>query len=177
MGTRLEQGLIQVYTGNGKGKSTAAFGLALRALGQGLKVLIIQFMKTGDYGEITSLKRFEPEIELYSFGRKGFIRAGYAKEEDIDLAVEALELAATKMATGMYDLIILDEINNALWFKLLSEEQVLEFLENKPNHVELCITGRNAPESIMEKAHLVTEMKEIKHPYQLGIGSRKGIEF
>ncbi|NLC38840.1 MAG: cob(I)yrinic acid a,c-diamide adenosyltransferase, partial [Clostridia bacterium] len=117
MGAKLSSGLIQVYTGDGKGKSTAAFGLALRALGQGLKVLIIQFMKPGQgYGEVPSLKKFEPDLEIYSFGRQGFIKKGRSREEDCQLAAEALSLAREKMASGEYDLIILDEINNALYF-------------------------------------------------------------
>ncbi|MHB1127174.1 MAG: cob(I)yrinic acid a,c-diamide adenosyltransferase [Bacillota bacterium] len=173
----LKQGLIQVYTGNGKGKSTAAFGLAVRAAGHGLRVQIIQFMKTGDYGENKALSRLSPEIEVHSFGRKGFISRGGAKPEDTDLAHQALTMAIRLMEQGAVDLLILDEINNALYFDLLTTEEVIQLLQSKPPQVELVLTGRNAPEAIIQEAHLVTEMCEIKHPYQLGIASREGIEF
>ncbi|HHX50207.1 MAG TPA: cob(I)yrinic acid a,c-diamide adenosyltransferase [Clostridia bacterium] len=178
MGYKLSQGLIQVYIGDGKGKSTAAFGLALRALGQGFKVLIVQFMKTGHgYGEVTALEKFKPNLEIYSFGRQGFIKKGQPLEEDYQLAADALSLARKKMISEEYDLIILDEINNALYFDLLSPEKVLEFMEEKPHRTELVLTGRNAPEEVLDQAHLVTEMKKIKHPYEKGIGSRAGIEY
>ncbi|MDD4754230.1 MAG: cob(I)yrinic acid a,c-diamide adenosyltransferase [Desulfitobacteriaceae bacterium] len=175
---KLEKGLIQVYTGNAKGKSTAAFGLAVRAAGHGFKVIIIQFMKTGKYyGEIPGLKRLSPEVEVYSYGREGFIHRSGAKPEDIALAHDALNHAEKVMLDPKTDILILDEINNALFFELLTVQEVLEFIEKKPEYVELILTGRNAPTEIIEKAHLVTEMKEIKHPYQIGIGSRKGIEY
>jgi cob(I)alamin adenosyltransferase len=175
---KLEKGLIQVYTGNAKGKSTAAFGLTVRAAGHGFKVIIIQFMKTGNYyGEITGLKRLSPEVEVYSYGREGFIHRNGVKPEDIVLAHDALNHAERMMLEPETDILILDEINNALFFGLLTVKEVLEFIEKKPENVELVLTGRNAPTEIIERAHLVTEMKEIKHPYQLGIGSRKGIEY
>lgn len=175
---RLERGLIQVYTGNAKGKSTAAFGLAIRAAGHGFKVVIIQFMKTGTfYGEITGLKRLAPEVEIYSYGREGFIHRGGVKPEDITLAHEALNHAEKAMLSTDTNILILDEINNALYFELLSIKEVLNFMEKKPEHVELVLTGRNAPQEIIDKAHLVTEMQEIKHPYHQGISSRKGIEY
>lgn len=175
---QLERGLIQVYTGNSKGKSTAAFGLAVRAAGHGFKVVVIQFMKTGqNYGEITGLKRLSPEVEVFSYGRPGFIHRGGVKPEDIDLARKALEHAEKVMLSGETDIVILDEINNALYFQLISVQEVLDFLAKKPDRVELVLTGRNVPGEIIETAHLVTEMKEIKHPFRLGIGSRKGIEY
>ncbi|NMA14661.1 MAG: cob(I)yrinic acid a,c-diamide adenosyltransferase [Clostridia bacterium] len=175
---KLEKGLIQVYTGNAKGKSTAAFGLTVRGAGHGFKVIIIQFMKTGNYyGEITGLKRLSPEVEVYSYGREGFIHRNGVKPEDIVLAHDALNHAERMMLEPETDILILDEINNALFFGLLTVKEVLEFIEKKPENVELVLTGRNAPTEIIERAHLVTEMKEIKHPYQLGIGSRKGIEY
>ncbi|MGI6684845.1 MAG: cob(I)yrinic acid a,c-diamide adenosyltransferase [Bacillota bacterium] len=175
---RLSQGLIQVYTGNAKGKSTAAFGLAVRAAGHGFKVVIIQFMKTGSYyGEISGLKRLAPEIELFSYGKKGFISRKGVTKEDISLAHQALTHAEKVISSPDTDILILDEINNALYFGLISVDEVLDFLDQKPPHVEVILTGRNAPQELIERAHLVTEMKEIKHPYQQGISSRKGIEY
>lgn len=173
----LSQGLIQVYTGNAKGKSTAAFGLAVRAAGHGLKVHIVQFMKTGDYGENKALARLAPEVEIAAFGRKGFIHRGGAKPEDYELAHQALDCAREIMLAGRADILILDEINNALYFGLLPLEAVLEFIQAKPPQLELILTGRNAPPEITELADLVTEMLEVKHPYQKGIGSRAGIEY
>lgn len=173
----LNQGLIQVYTGNAKGKSTAAFGLAVRAAGHGLKVHIVQFMKTGDYGENKALARLAPEIEVRAFGRKGFVHRGGAGPQDYELARQALDYAREIMLSGRADILILDEINNALYFGLLPLHVVLEFLQAKPPQVELVLTGRNAPPEIIELADLVTEMVEVKHPYQQGIGSRAGIEY
>lgn len=175
---RLEKGLIQVYTGNAKGKSTAGFGLAIRAAGHGFKVVIIQFMKTGSYyGEIPGLKRLAPEVEVHSYGKEGFIHRRGATPEDIELAHDALIHAEKAMLSGETDVLILDEINNALYYELLTTQEVLDFLDKKPELVEIVLTGRNAPPEIIDRAHLVTEMKEIKHPYQSGIGSRKGIEY
>ncbi len=178
MRPRLEQGLIQVYTGNSKGKSTAAFGLALRAVGHGFHVYIIQFMKGSSYyGELDAFKRLEPECRLEHFGLQGWVKKGEAKPEDVAEARKALARAEAVMLSCEWDLIILDEINNALWFELLSLDEALGFLAKKPAQVELVLTGRNAPPEIIEKAQLVTEMQELKHPYQLGIGARKGIEY
>ncbi|MGI6678838.1 MAG: cob(I)yrinic acid a,c-diamide adenosyltransferase [Dehalobacterium sp.] len=175
---RLEKGLIQIYTGNAKGKSTASFGLAVRASGHGLRVIIIQFMKTGTYyGEINGLKRLAPEVELYSYGRNGFVhRRGIAKE-DIDVAHEALQHAEKALLDPETDLLILDEINNAIFYELITVEEVLSLLDKKPENVEIVLTGRHAPPELIKRAHLVTEMKEIKHPYKTGITSRKGIEY
>lgn len=175
---KLAQGLIQVYTGHAKGKSTAAFGLALRAAGHGFKVVIIQFMKTGlYYGEINAFKRLAPEVELYSFGREGFVHRTGVTAEDIALAHAALAKAGEAMLAADTDILILDEINNALSFGLLTTADVLAFLDQKPAQVELVLTGRNAPEEIIQRADLVTEMNVIKHPFQNGIAARKGIEY
>lgn len=173
----LEQGLIQVYTGNSKGKSTAAFGLAVRAAGHGLKVHIVQFMKTGEYGENRTLARLAPDIQIRAFGRQGFIHKGGARPEDYTLAREALEHAREVMLAGEVDVLILDELNNALYFELLSWDEVQAFLQQKPPQVEVVITGRNAPSELVQLADLVTEMVEIKHPYQQGVRSRAGIEY
>lgn len=178
MAGKLERGLIQVYTGNGKGKSTASFGLAIRAVGRGLQVRIIQFLKTGiDYGEIETFKRLEPELKVISFGRKGFISRTGVTEHDYQLCREAFDLAKKIVEEGETDLLILDEINTALYFKLLDLEEVLSFLKNKPYNLELVLTGRYAIQEIIDMADLVTEMKEIKHPFAKGIKARKGIEY
>jgi len=175
---KLSQGLIQVYTGNAKGKSTASFGLALRAAGHGFKVVIIQFMKTGlYYGEIKGFQRLAPEVEIYSFGREGFIHRTGVIPEDIELAHAALNKAVAVMAEGEADIIILDEVNNALYFGLLTPGEVLAALDRKPALTEVVLTGRHAPAEIIQRADLVTEMNVVKHPFSQGIAARKGIEY
>jgi len=174
---KLEKGLVQVYTGNGKGKTTAAFGLALRAVGRGLKVYIIQFIKGGfDYGELYVVDKL-PNLKLKAFGRGKFVTEKPAGKEDVELAEEALALAEEVVKNGEYDIVILDEINVALNLKLIKTEKVLKLIKNKPKHVELILTGRYAPNEIIEAADLVTEMKEVKHPYNKGFQARKGIEY
>jgi len=174
---KLEKGLIQIYTGNGKGKTSAAFGLALRAIGNGFKVFVIQFIKGGfDYGELDAVK-FLPNLELRAFGRGKFIMKTPPEEEDVKLAKEGFELAKKIVESGDFDVVILDEINVALHLKLLRVSEVLGLIRSKPKHVELVLTGRNAPSEIVEVADLVTEMREIKHPYVLGVQPRKGIEY
>jgi cob(I)alamin adenosyltransferase len=174
---KLEKGLVQVYTGNGKGKTTAAFGLALRAIGRGLKVYIIQFIKGGfDYGELYIVDKL-PNFTLKAFGRGKFITEKPAGKEDVELAEEALALAEEVVKSGEYDIVILDEINVALDLKLIETGRVLELIKNKPKHVELILTGRYAPNEIIEAADLVTEMKEVKHPFNKGYQARKGIEY
>ncbi|WP_206812437.1 cob(I)yrinic acid a,c-diamide adenosyltransferase [Paradesulfitobacterium ferrireducens] len=176
--TNLSQGLIQVYTGNSKGKTTAALGLAVRAVGHGFKVYIIQFMKgRTDYGELNSLKKLAPECRLEHFGRQGWVIKGQPAAEDIQEAERALTRAREVMLSGAWDIVILDEILNAIWFELVSEENVLTFLDLKPPQVELVLTGRNATDRIKEKADYVTEMVQLKHPYEQGIDARKGIEY
>lgn len=174
---KLERGLVQVYTGSGKGKTSAAFGLALRAIGRGLKVYIIQFIKGGfDYGELYIVDKL-PNLKLKAFGRGKFIVEKPAEKEDIELAEEALALAEKVIRSGEYDIVVLDEINVALNLKLINLEKVLELIKNKPKHVELILTGRYVPSEIIEVADLVTEMKEIKHPFNKGYQARKGIEY
>lgn len=174
---RLKKGLVQVYTGDGKGKTSAAFGLALRAAGRGLKVYVIQFIKGGfDYGELYVVDKI-PNISLKAFGRGRFVTQFPPPPEDVKLAEEAFQLAKKVTESGEYDIVVLDEINVALNLKLLSVEQVLALIKNKPAHVELVLTGRYAPKEIIEVADLVTEMREVKHPFQKGISRRKGIEF
>jgi cob(I)alamin adenosyltransferase len=174
---RLEKGLVQVYTGNGKGKTSAAFGIALRAIGRGLKVYIIQFIKGGfDYGELYVVDKL-PNLKLKAFGRGKFVTQRPAEKEDVKLAEEALILAEEVVKSGEYDIVILDEINVALNLKLIKTKKVLELMKNKPKHVELILTGRYAPNEMIEAADLVTEMKEVKHPFNKGFQARKGIEY
>jgi len=173
---RLETGLVQVYTGDGKGKTSAAFGLALRAIGRELKVYVIQFIKGGfDYGELHAVKQLA-NLELKAFGRGKFVTEKPPPEEDVRLAKEALELAKKVVANGDYDIVILDEVNVALSLKLIDVDDVVRLAENKPRHVELVLTGRYAPPEIIEVADLVTEMKEVKHPFRRGVPPRRGIE-
>lgn len=173
-----EKGYIQVYTGNGKGKTTAALGLALRAAGHGYRTYIGQFLKGHHYGELEAIKNLSPFIVIEQFGRKGFIHVekNNPDEEDIKRARTGLEKCRKAMLSGIYKIVILDEVNVAIYFKLLTEKELLDFIDQKPKEVELILTGRYAPQSIIERADLVTEMKEIKHYYQKGVKARKGFE-
>lgn len=175
-----KNGLIIVHTGNGKGKTTAALGLAMRAWGDGLRVLILQFIKGGwKYGEIEAIKRLgeiDGRIELRRLG-KGFQRNTDDKAEHIAAAQEALKKAGEAFASGEYDLIILDEINYAVKFELITVEEVKTLLAKRPPELHVVLTGRDAKEEIIDMADLVTEMKLIKHPYQQGIKAQRGIEF
>ncbi len=174
---KLETGLVQVYTGDGKGKTSAAFGLALRAVGRGLKVYIIQFIKGGfDYGELYVVNKL-PNLTLRAFGRGKFVTAKPAEADDVRFAQDAFRLAEEVVQGSKYDLVILDEINVALDLKLIDLEEVLKLIKSKPRKVELVLTGRHAPNEVVEAADLVTEMKEIKHPFSRGLQARKGIEY
>lgn len=178
MAEKLKQGYIQVYTGNGKGKSTAAFGLALRAVGSGMRVVLIQFMKVkGCYAEEEGFKMLGDNLQHFAYGGKNWVKKGQGSEEDYALAKAGLEKALESITNPQNDLVILDEINNALYFELLTAEEVLDVLGKKLPRVEVVLTGRNAPQEIIDAADLVTEMKEIKHYYTKGVDSRKGIEF
>lgn len=171
------KGYIQVYTGNGKGKTTAALGLALRAAGHRQRVYIGQFLKGQLYGELLSAKMLAPYITIEQFGRKGFIHVTKdPDEEDIKKTRRGLKKCLDAMLSLRYKIIILDEINVAVYFKLLSEKEVLEFLDQKPEEVEVILTGRYAPASFLKRADLVTEMKEKKHYYKKGVKAREGIE-
>jgi cob(I)alamin adenosyltransferase len=173
----LDKGLIQVYTGDGKGKTTAALGLAMRAAGQGLKVYIVQFMKGWPhYGELTTVGQ-QPNITIKQFGRPDFVDKENPDPVDVRLAQEALDQAREVVKGGEYDLVILDEVNVALEWKLLRLEDVLSLLEEKPEHVELVLTGRYAHPEVIARADLVTEMREVKHPYQRGLSGRRGIDY
>jgi cob(I)alamin adenosyltransferase len=171
------RGYIQVYTGSGKGKTTAALGLALRAAGYKQRVYIGQFLKGQLYGELLSAKQLSPYVTIEQFGRKGFIHVTRDPDkEDIQKAKRGLKKCLDAMLSLKYRIIILDEINVAVYFKLLTEKEVLEFLNQKPEAVEIVLTGRYAPEIFMKRADLVTEMKEKKHYYKKGVKARKGIE-
>ena len=172
------KGLICVYTGNGKGKTTAAIGAAIRAVGQGLEVLIIQFMKgQKDIGELKALSMFKIPILLEQYGRKVFFRSRACEPLDIYRAQQGFEAFEKAMTSNCYNLIVLDEINMAIDFGLLKIDEIIELIRQKPSDLHLILTGRNAPEPLLEIADLVTEMKEIKHPYHSGVQAQRGIEF
>jgi len=171
------KGYIQVYTGNGKGKTTAALGLALRAAGHGLKTYFGQFLKGQDYGELSAIQNLSSLITIEQFGRKGFIHVTENPgKEDIERARLGLQKCHKMMKSRKYRIIVLDEVNVAVHFNLFSEKVILDFLDEKPEEIEVILTGRYAPESFIERADLVTEMKEIKHYYKKGIQARQGIE-
>jgi len=168
--------MIHVYTGNGKGKTTAALGLGLRAAGHGYRVLMIQFMKGQiDYGELLAVKDLD-NFDIVQYGRPDFVDKDDPDEIDIKLAGDGLEHAASVIKDGGCDVLILDEINVAIEWKLVTVEEVLVLLTSKPGNMEIVLTGRYAPQSFIDVADTVTEMKEIKHPYQKGVLARKGIE-
>ena len=172
----LERGCVQVYTGNGKGKTTAALGLALRAVGRNLKVCVLQFIKgSGRYGEHLAAEKLAPLLTIIQTGRPGWVNTTDITE-DRKVAQEALVQAEQLLKSGEYDIFICDEINGAVGFGLIDVEQVLELIRQKPEKVELVLTGRNAHPLVIEAADLVTEMCEIKHYYKAGIPARTGIE-
>ncbi len=169
------RGYIQVYTGNGKGKTTAAIGLAIRAAGAGLKVFIAQFIKMGEYSEIKALRRFSDLITVEQFGL-GRFTDGKPLPEDIEAAQKGLKRVKSIMATEEYKVIILEEANVAAKYGLITEQDLLKLIESKPHEKELIITGRGASPRVIENADLVTEMKPVKHYFQKGVAARVGIE-
>ncbi len=171
----MQKGYIQVYTGDGKGKTTAALGLALRAAGAGLKVFIGQFVKGMKYSELEALKRFEDFITIKHYGRNCFIHKE-PKEADILIAQEGLKEISDIVQNNDYDIVILDEANIALYYNLFSVQELLKILKMKSDSMEIIITGRQAPKEIIEYADLVTEMIEVKHYYTKGVQARPGIE-
>ncbi|MHB8172684.1 MAG: cob(I)yrinic acid a,c-diamide adenosyltransferase [Thermincolia bacterium] len=190
-------GLVQVYTGSGKGKTTAAMGLALRAVGHRFRVHIIQYLKGSSYaGELFSLQRLLPYVTIAQFGRgcpysalirqgmknctgcgQCFIKNGQPSEEDFELTSLALAESRKAVTSGDYDMVILDEIGNALRYNLVTVEQVTELIKSKRPGVELILTGRGIPKEVLALADLVSEIQEVKHPYKAGIGSRRGSEY
>ncbi|MDR0851585.1 MAG: cob(I)yrinic acid a,c-diamide adenosyltransferase [Clostridiales Family XIII bacterium] len=183
----LKTGYVQIYTGDGKGKSTAAFGLAMRMAGRGGRVYIARFMKGLPSGECTAVEAMNRtsdipgessaplRIECEDFGEPKFI-IGTPSDEDIELAHQGLRRCMDVVSGGDYDLVVLDEIINAVYFKVLSEDEVLELVHAKADHTEVVLTGRNASQRLIDRADLVTEMKEIKHYYKTGVPARRGIE-
>lgn len=193
----LEKGYVQVYTGNGKGKTTAAIGLAIRALGAGMRVLLLQFMKSKVYSEHDILPGISPNLTLETMGKPYFIvEEGSVPDEElarwndevvvfppgkppadyVEIMLKGLERARDAVSSGMYDLVILDEIVVALHFGLISWEQLQGIIRGKKDSVELVLTGRGATPELREAADLVTDMQESKHYYSLGVEARKGIE-
>jgi len=172
----LEKGFIHVYTGNGKGKTTAAIGLGVRATGEGLKVYMIQFMKGRRYSEIDALENI-PNFTVVQYGRDEFVLKENPEQIDIDLARKGFEQARKIINKGEHDVVILDEINVAVDYNLIPLHDVLQLLEEKTKKVELILTGRYASPEVVKQADLVSEILEIKHPYQNGIESRKGIDW
>lgn len=173
----LGRGYIQVYTGNSKGKTTAALGLAFRAMGRGLKTYIGQFMKGQHYGELEAAKMVHPYITIEQYGKDSFVHVqNPPQREDVQMAQEGLARAQEAMFSGEYDLIVLDEITTAHYFHLVSLKEMLEIIANKPEGIEIVFTGRYAPLELIAAADLVTEMVEVKHYYQNGVEARDGIE-
>ena len=172
----MEKGYTQIYTGNGKGKTTAALGLITRAVGSNLKIFLCQFLKGRDYGELYTLKKFET-VTHERYGRGVFIRSKeYVTDEDKKLMREGYESLKKALLSEKYDIVIADEILGTLRYDLISIEEIKFLIENKPETTEFVLTGRNAPDELIEMADLVTEMREVKHYFQKGIMSRKGIE-
>ena len=173
-------GLVVVYTGGGKGKTTAALGLALRALGYGKRVRMIQFIKgSWHYGEMSSSARLEPEFELMAVGRGfvGIMDDTSSIQQHRDTAAQAVRLARDSMGSGRYDVVILDEVNYAISMGLVDEDDILEMVRRRPPGVDVVLTGNHASDRMMDVADLVTEMREIKHPFRRGIRARKGIDY
>jgi cob(I)alamin adenosyltransferase len=174
------KGLVIVYTGNGKGKTTAALGIALRAVGYDHKVCMLQFIKgSWHYGEMDSSKKLEPNFELIAIG-KGFVGIlddNSTREEHEKYAAEALKICRKKIFSEKYDVVILDEVNYAINLGLIDIEEIKKIIKEKPTNLDLVLTGNHVKDEIIELADLVTEMKEIKHPFKYGIKAKKGIDF
>lgn len=171
------RGLVIVITGNGKGKTTSAFGQALRAVGQGYKVFIMQFMKGRDYGEFVAAKKYLPRLTVRRSGLDSFVMRDKPAPVDIELARQGFELAKKAIASGKYNMVILDEINVAIDFNLIPLEEMIRLIKNKPSGLDLVLTGRYAAKEIIKLADTVSEVKEIKHHYTAGIKDRAGIEY
>jgi len=172
-----EKGYVQVYTGDGKGKTTAALGLTLRAVAHGIKSYIAQFMKGQDYGELHVIReRLGDLITIEQFGTPRFVKTGQISDEDYQLAQRALEKVKEALFEKDYKIVIMEEANVAMYMGLLDKKEVLEIIKNKPEGKELILTGRYAPQEIIDAADLVTEMREVKHYYQKGVMARPGIE-
>ncbi len=174
---RKNKGLVMVITGNGKGKTTAAFGQALRAVGQGYRVFVLQFMKGRKYGEFIAAEKYLPGLTITMSGLDSFVMRDNPAAIDIELAHKGLQTARKAVQSGKYDMIILDEINVAMDFKLLDVKDVMKLIKNRPAGVDLILTGRYAPGEIIKLADTVSEVQEVKHHYNAGIKDRAGIEY
>lgn len=170
----LDKGYVQVYTGNGKGKTTCAFGISLRMLCAGGRVFIGQFMKGQDYSELKASEYFE-DLTIRQFGTPEFVK-GEPGDIDIQNARKGLNVMREALASGEYDMVVFDEINTTMFFKMIEPKEVIELIDNKPEHTEVILTGRYAPDEIQNRANLVTEMCEVKHYYNEGVQSRVGVE-
>lgn len=169
-------GYVQIYTGDGKGKTTAAFGLALRATGQGLRAIVVQFMKAdATWGEVQAASRLGVPVEQVRLDH--WVRKGMASADDLGAAAAGFERAREVVQSGDYDVVILDELMTSVFFELVLASDVVRLLRNKPQHAELVLTGRRAPAELVEAADLVTEMRSIKHYFDRGVGARRGIEY
>lgn len=175
--TMAKRGLVMVVTGNGKGKTTSAFGQSLRAIGQGYRVCMIQFMKGRKYGEVLAAEKYLPNFTYYQFGLDSFVMRDNTAPIDIDLAKEGLERAKEIINSGEFDMVILDEINVAVYFNLIPKDEVMKMVRNKPSDVDVMLTGRYAFDELKEFADMVSEVTEIKHHYAAGIKDRAGIEY
>jgi cob(I)alamin adenosyltransferase len=171
----MERSTVQLYTGDGKGKTTASLGAALRAVGHGKRVLVIQFMKGRLYGELAAVEGIEG-FTIEQFGRDEFVDPKNPEQIDIELAGKGWNRAVEASGEEL-DVLVLDEINVAVSFGLIELERVVEFVKNRPEHLELILTGRYAPDELIDLADTVTEMREIKHHYRNGIEARKGVEY
>jgi cob(I)alamin adenosyltransferase len=171
------RGIVQVYTGNGKGKTTAAFGQALRAVGQGFRVCVIQFMKGRKYGELLAAERSLPDLTVHLAGLDSFVMRENPAAVDIELARRGLETAGEAIASGRYDMVILDEINVAVDFKLIPVGEVAALVQAKPAALDLILTGRYAPPELIALADTVSEIREVRHHYRSGVKERAGIEY
>ena len=171
------KGLVIVITGDGKGKTTAAFGQALRAIGQGYKVFVQQFMKGRRYGEFIAAEKYLPHLTISMSGLDSFVMRDNPAAIDIELAQKGLDTAQKAINSGKYDMVILDEINVALDFKLIALTEIIKLIKNKPANLDLILTGRYAPPEIIELADTVSQVHEVKHHYKAGIKERAGIEF
>lgn len=171
------KGYVQVYTGNGKGKTTAALGLAFRAMGRGRKIYVGQFMKGQFYGELKAVETAAPYITIEQYGKENFTHISKTGESDILMAQKGLDKGRAAMLSGSYDIIILDEIVTSYYFGIITLEEILGLIRIKPDGLELVLTGRGAPPELLEAADLVTEMKEVKHYYRQGVVGRDGVEY
>ncbi len=173
----MTQGLLIVNTGDGKGKTTAALGQVFRALGHGFRICVIQFLKgSWKYGELESAKKFDNQLEIHVKGR-GFTWKSENINEDIRIAKEAWEFAKSKILSPDYKMIVLDELTYLMTYGVVDEKEIVDFLITRPDHLHVVVTGRGAPQALIDAADMVTEMKEIKHPYKIGVKAQRGIEF